>query len=59
MQNIAFPKNYFFQKGNSSENVFILNSFSTKKIGFPESTCPKELPILKKWLVGRSFALKK
>ena len=39
--------------------VFIVNSFSTKKVRAPKSTRPKQLPILKKWLLGRSFALKK
>ena len=49
---------YLVQKSTYSENFFILNSFSTQKVGVPKSTCPKELPILKKWLLGRSFALK-
>ena len=45
------------QKSTSSENAFILDSFSTKKVCVPKSTCPKELPILKKWLLDKSFAL--
>ena len=42
-----------------SENVFILSSLSTKMFGFPKSTYRKELPILKKWLIGRSLYRKK
>ena len=70
----AFPKNQLFPKSNpsekvaqkylvrkstSSENVFILNSFLTKKVGVPKNAFPKELPVLKKQLLSRSFALKK
>ena len=57
MRNIILPKNKIFPKSNfsekaaqkylvwkitSSENVFILNSFSTKKVRVPKSTCPKK-----------------
>ena len=73
MRNIAFLKNqlfpksnssekvaqkYLVRKGTSSENVFIVNSFPTKKVGVPKSTYPKELPVLKKWLLNRNFDLK-
>ena len=51
-------RKYLLRKSNSSVDIFILNIFSTKKVAFPQSNCPKELPILKKWLLGLSFALK-
>ena len=50
---------YLVPKNTSSENVFILNSFSIKKVGVPKITYPKELPILMKWLLRKRFAPKK
>ena len=47
------------KKSTSSENVFILNSFCTRKVSVSKTTCPKELPILKNWLLGRSYFLKR
>ena len=47
-EKVGAAQKYLVQKCTSSENVFILNSFSTKKFGGPKSACPKELPILKK-----------
>ena len=51
-------RKYLLQKSSSSVDLFILNIFSAKKVAFPRSNCPKELPVLKKWLLGWSFALK-
>ena len=52
---LMLPRSTWFEK----VNVFILNSFSTKKVFIPKRTYPKEPPILKKWLLGISFPLKK
>ena len=49
---------YLLRKSNSSVDIFILNNSSTKKVAVPKSNYPKELPIRKWWLLGRSFALK-
>ena len=57
-EKVDAAQKYLVQKSASSEKFLILKSFSTKKFGVPKSTYPKELPILKKWLLGRSFALK-
>ena len=70
LKNSLFPKCSFFgnvdvvqkylpQKSSCSIDIFLLNNSSAKKITLPKSNCPKELPILKKWLLGRSFTLKK
>ena len=32
---------------------------SSKKVAVRKSNCPKELPILKKWLLDKGFPLKK
>ena len=40
---------------SSSVDIFILINYSTKKVAVPKNNCPKELPILTKWLLGRSF----
>ena len=54
MWNITFPKKIAFSKNStSSENVFVLNSFSTKKVSVPKSNCPKQLSFLKRWLLSR------
>ena len=47
-EKVDVAQKYLVRKSTSSENVFTLKSFSTKKVGVPKSTCPKELPILKK-----------
>ena len=48
-QQLFFQNNYF----STSVDIFILNISSTKKVVIPKSNCPRELPILKKWLIGR------
>ena len=68
IRNIAFLKNQLFPKGwccaelllwkRSFLDIFILNS-SSENIAAPKSNCHKELPILKKWLLCRSFVPKK
>ena len=39
-------------------DMFNFNNSSVKKEVVPESNCPEELSILKKWLLDRSFAPK-
>ena len=51
-------QNYLLRQRSSSVDIFILNSSSAKKVAVSKSNCPKELPILKKWLLGKSFAPK-
>ena len=68
-RNIAFLKNfsqkvdvvqkYLLGKSSSSVDVFILNNSSAKMVAFPKINYPKELSILKKWLLGGSFTLEK
>ena len=69
LKNWLFPKsnsskkvdaaqNYLVRKSTSFENVFILNSFSNKKVGVPKSTYLKELPILKNLFVNEGTTLK-
>ena len=57
-QNDAMQK-YLLRKGSSSVDIFILNNSSAKMVVVLKSNQPEELPILKKWLLGRSFTLKK
>ena len=70
MRYIAFPKNQFFPKSNFSEKVddcvevpalkkSLFKTVPPKKITVPKSNYRKELSILKKWLLCRSFAPKK
>ena len=75
MRYIAFLKNHFFPKSSFSEKVdavpkyllwkssFILDIFnqnsSSEKKNVLKSKCRKELPVLKKWLLCRSFTPKK
>ena len=47
-------RKYLVRKSTSSENIFILIGFSTKKVFIPKSTYARESPILKS-LLGRSF----
>ena len=47
-----------FDQRSSSVDIFILSNYSTKKVAVPEIDYPKELPILTKWLFGRSFVPK-
>ena len=49
---------YLLRKRITSADIFILNNLSGRKVALPKSNCPKKYPILKKWLLGRSFALK-
>ena len=49
-QQLFFQNNYF----STSVDIFILNSSSTKMVVIPKSNCTRELPILKKWLIGRN-----
>ena len=49
---------YLLRQRSSSIDIFILSNFSAKKVAVPKSNCTKELPILKKWLLGRRFAQK-
>ena len=58
-EKVDAAQKYLVRKSTSSENVFILNSFSTKGVLIPKSNYPKAPSILKKWLLGRSFPLKK
>ena len=44
---------------SSSVDIFILSNSSAKKVAVPKSNCPKELSMLKKWLLSTSFAPKK
>ena len=50
---------YLLRKSSPSIDIFILNNTSAKKLAVTKSNCPKELSIHKKWLFGKSFALKK
>ena len=50
---------YLLRNSSSSVNTFILNNSFVKKVAVPKSNYPKELPILKWWLLGRSFSEKK
>ena len=70
LKSLLFPKysssekaravqKYLLRKSSYSVDVFILNNSSAKKVAVPKSNCPKELPIFKWWLLGRSFGLKK
>ena len=55
-ENVYAVQKYLPQKSSTSVDLFILNNSSTKNVGVPKSNCP---PILKKWLLVRSFGLKK
>ena len=46
---------FFFQKSSFSVDMPILNNASSKKVAVSKSNFSKELPILKKCLLGRSF----
>ena len=70
LKNLFFPKcssseivnavqKYLLRKSSSSVDIFILNNFFAKKEAVPKSNYPKELLILKWWLLGKSFPLKK
>ena len=50
---------YLPRKSNFSVDIFILNNSFVKRVVLPKSNYPKELPILKWWLFGRSSTLKK
>ena len=47
-----------FDQRSSSVDIFILSNYSTKIVAVPKNNCPKELPILTKWLLGRNFVPK-
>ena len=49
---------YLLRNSSSSVDTFILNNSFVKKVAVPKSNYPKEFPILKWWLLGRSFAPK-
>ena len=49
---------YLFRKSICSVDAFILNNVFSKKETLHKSNCPKEVPILRKWLLGRSVVLK-
>ena len=50
---------YLLWKSSSSVDLFILNNSFAKKVAVTKSNYPKEIPILKWWLLGRRLALKK
>ena len=69
LKNYLFPKcsfsekvnavqKYVLRKSSSSADIFFLNNSFAKNIAVPKSNCPKGLPNLKKWLFGRSIALR-
>ena len=55
-ENVALLKKLILR---SSVDMFVLNNSAVKMAAVPKINCPEELPILKKWLLGRIFALKK
>ena len=58
-EKVDVVQKYLLWKCSSSVDVLILNNSLVKKVTVPKSNCPKNRPILKKWLLGRSLALKK
>ena len=58
-ENVNAVQKYLLRKSSSSVDIFILKYSSTLKEATRKSYYPKEICILKRWLLGRSFALEK
>ena len=46
---------YLLRKSSSSVDIFFLNNSFAKNVTVPKSNYPKELSILKWWLLGEKF----